>query len=202
MKKTIIGITGAMGCGKSTVAKILWKSAGSAIILDADKIAKKFLRPGSRTANEIAKFFPDAVTGGKISTEKLAEDVFSSKKKLSYLNSLLHPLVERAIRQKLEKSREKVIILDVPLLLETGMQGIADVVIIVNAKKSAIVKRSKFRKYDINRRTSMQMSFAKKKLLAIKSLGEQNVFVIDNSDSIDRTKKDVMIAWNTIKKRE
>ncbi|MBI4171096.1 MAG: dephospho-CoA kinase, partial [Candidatus Aenigmarchaeota archaeon] len=148
----------------------------------------------------IAQFFPDAVDKkGNIKTKALADAVFNSKTKLSVLNSLVHPFVIRAIKQRLKKFKEKVVVLDAPLLIEADMLGIVDFLIIMNASKSAIVKRSKFTKKEIEHRSAHQMPFEEKKEHAIKKLGDKNVFVVDNSGDIKKTKEQLKAIWERIK---
>ncbi len=200
MSQKIIAVTGTIGTGKSTAAGMLKSLGGkNVLLLDADRIAKKFLKRGGESAGMIAQLFPDAVDkSGKIDTRKLADAVFSSKTKLSMLNSLIHPFVIRAIKQKLEKFREKFVVLDIPLVIEADMLGIVDKLIIVNADKSAVIKRSKFSRKEIERRSSNQMPFEEKKKHAIKKLGDKNVFVVDNSSGLKKTREQVKSIWNAI----
>jgi dephospho-CoA kinase len=158
MEKVVLGITGSMGAGKSTVAKIMKSFAGkNSLVLDADKIAKKFLKYGSDSSKIVAAMFPEVLDNKEnIDNKKLANAVFNGNG-LQKLSSLIHPFVIRAIKQKMEKFKKNVIILDVPLLIEADMLDIVHKLIIVKAKKSAIIKRSKFEKKDLERRTAKQM---------------------------------------------
>lgn len=200
MARKIIGVTGGMGTGKSTVARMFRQAAGDAVIFDADKMARRFLKKGSDSAKMVAQFFPGAVDKkGSIDTKKLADAVFRSQPKLSLLNRLIHPLVVKAARQKLGAVKAKYVILDVPLLVEADMLGIVDAAIIVDAEKKAVTKRSKFQKKEIERRSAHQTPFEKKKEEAVKKLGQQNVFVVDNSGSRKQTKEQVKEIWERLK---
>ena len=200
MVQKVIGVTGTIGTGKSTVSRML-KSFGKkgVLVLDADKIAKKFLKKGSDSSKMLAQMFPDVVDKkGFIDSKKLADVVFESKSKLSMLNGLIHPFVIRSVKQKLEKLKEKFVVLDVPLLIEADMLGIVDVLIIVNAEKTAVIKRSKFPKKELEKRLSHQMSFEKKKEEAVKKLGKDKVFIINNSLDIRKTKDQLKSVWQKI----
>ncbi len=204
MARKTIGITGTMGTGKSTVARIIKSLGGKQVLLlDADRITRKFLKRGSDASKMVVQFFPDAMDEkGNIDRKKLADAVFSSKGKLGMLNSLIHPFVVRAVRQRLEKVREDFVVLDVPLLVEADMLGMVDALVIVDAEKSVVIRRSRFSRKEIERREASQMPLAQKKKLAVKKLGEKNVFVIDNSRSRGRTKECVKEIWKTISRRE
>jgi len=195
----IIGITGSMGSGKSTIARMMKSLEPHAAVLDADEIAKKFLKKPD-LARLIGGLFPEAQDSrGRVNPQKLADAVFSNNAKLKTLNSLMHPFVVRAIRAQISKLDEKYVILDVPLLVEAGMLDALDFLVIVDAKKGSIITRSKFSKKDLERRTKKQMPFAKKKSLAIKTLGKGRVIVIDNSGTRNATKEKVRTAWKLIR---
>jgi dephospho-CoA kinase len=203
MDKVVIGITGVMGSGKSSAAAILKKSIGKqAIVLDADKIAQRFLKKGSNEAKMIADFFPQSVTKGNIDPKKLADIVFENNDKLSFLNSLVHPFVLRAIRQKIGDLNEKVIIIDVPLLIEAKMTSICNFIVIIEASEKEIAKRSKFTKKELRRRSALQMTSHEKTENAIKSIGKENVFIVNNSQSKGELKKEMNLIWQQIRKEK
>ena len=195
MKKMVIGITGGMGTGKSTVAGMMKSLAKNSIVLDADKIAERFLKRGSSSFVLVCELFPEAVDHkGDINRKKLADAVFSDDSRLKSLNRLIHPLVVRAVKKKLEGINRNVIVLDVPLLIEADMLGVVDKLVVV-ADKKAIAKRSRFPKKEIERRTKKQMTFRKKLSVARKVLGKNNVFIIDNSLDTRNTKRQVSEIW-------
>ncbi len=202
MAQKIIGVTGTIGTGKTTAARVLKSFGGKGVlVLDADKIARKFLKKGSDSAKMAAQMFPDAVDSqGNIDAKKLADVVFSSKPKLGMLNSLVHPFVIRAVRQKLEKFHERIIVLDVPLLVEAGMLDIVDALIIAGADKKTVIKRSKFPKKEIERRSRHQMPPEEKLKIAKKKLGAARVFVINNARSRQNTREQVRAVWKAIEK--
>jgi dephospho-CoA kinase len=199
--KKIIGVTGTIGTGKSTVARMLkFLGRNDAVVLDADKIAHAFLKKNSDAAKIVASFFPEALDEhGLIIRDRLADCVFRNSKKLGMLNSIIHPFVIRAIRQKLEKLDKKFVITDVPMLIEANMLPVVDVLVLVNADKSQVIKRSRFSEKDLSRRLRKQMPFAGRKRQAIKTLGKDRVFIVNNSGDLKTTKKEVEKAWEKIR---
>lgn len=117
----IIGITGGIATGKSTVVEII-KSKGY-FVIDADEIAKDVVKKGSFGLEKIKeKFGCDVLLeNGELNREKLAEIIFNDKHKREELNEILHPVIIKNIRQLVDKHilHEEVIFIDIPLLFET-----------------------------------------------------------------------------------
>jgi dephospho-CoA kinase len=142
----IIGVTGAIASGKSTLARIFNKKG--AVLLDADVIAQSVIAEGLPAYNEILTCFGDAVVGAKkeIDRKQLARIVFNDAEKLKALNKIVHPKVEKEILQKLnglksENASSKRVVLDVPLLFEAGLDKYCDLAIVVRAKREIRLKR-------------------------------------------------------------
>jgi dephospho-CoA kinase len=194
-KKIIIGITGSFGSGKSTVARI-FKSFGAKVI-DADRIAHRAIRPQTKIYKKIINVFGKDILGksNKIERSKLARIVFSKKELLSRLNNIIHPEVVRAIRTEIKNSKAKVIVLDAPLLIESGLKKIVDRLIVVKTTTEKQIKRIQNRtslsKPDILRRIASQIPLAYKVRLAD--------FVIDNNSTIEKTKREVRRIWRLVK---
>jgi len=187
-RRVVLGITGSFGSGKSTVSKI-FKSLGSAII-DADKIAHVVIRKGSKTYKKIVVTFGrDILTSdGGINHSRLAEIVFSSKALARKINGLIHPEILRIIKEKLNaKTGNTPVVLDAPLLIESGLKREVDYLIVVKASRAEQIKRllkkTNLSEADILRRIKLQMPLSDKIRMAD--------FVIDNSGSIKETKKQV-----------
>ncbi|RJP29751.1 MAG: dephospho-CoA kinase [Candidatus Omnitrophota bacterium] len=182
-KKLVIGLTGNFGSGKSTVAG-LFRELG-AYVIDADKLARKAVSPGAKAYNKIVKVFGKAILrkNGHIDRVRLAGRVFCDRKALVSLNSIIHPEVIRAIKEKISASKYRIILLDVPLLIESGLSRISDKVIVVKASANTIARRLSgkrgFSIQEIKDRTKNQMPIRDKLRLAD--------FVIDNNRSFKNT---------------
>ncbi|MDH7498659.1 MAG: dephospho-CoA kinase [Syntrophomonadaceae bacterium] len=131
----IIGLTGGIASGKSTVSGIL-KSLG-AVVIDADQVAREVVEPGQPAWQEIVDAFGPAVLNpdGTLNRKQLSQLVFRDGEKLRRLNAITHPRVIEHFRQRLQWLRanrpDAVVVLDVPLLFESGMDAMADEVWVV-----------------------------------------------------------------------
>ena len=138
----VIGITGGIGSGKSTVSRILAEKL-NAPILDADKIAKQAVT-SPEIILKIKKFFGEAIFDNPelINREKLSNIVFSNEDKLLELNKIIHPYVMEEIEKKVNelKGNNEYILLDVPLPNESFI-NISDKIIVVVANEETRIKR-------------------------------------------------------------
>ena len=128
-KPYVIGLTGGIGCGKSEAAKYL-ESLG-AVRFDADEVSRALTAPGGEALPAIREQFGDGVfnADGTLDRAALARIVFSSAPQRRALEAILHPLVQREMMKCLDaagEAGERVVILDVPLLFETGMDALCD----------------------------------------------------------------------------
>jgi dephospho-CoA kinase len=172
-KKPIIGILGGIGSGKSTVANQFVKS-GCAVI-DADKIAHEIL-DNSDIVNSISKVFGADVLSadGTIDRAKLAEKAFENAEQMEKLNSIVHPPVlercEQLLAQFMKDASVPAVVLDVPLLLETGWDRRCDVLIFVESPWAVRLKRiadkTRHSEEQIKKRENFQISLDKKRHLA------------------------------------
>ena len=186
-KQIILGLTGSFGSGKTTVARI-FKSFGAQII-DADKLAHGCIAPGSPAYEKIIHAFGNGILDkdGRIDRKKLSDIVFNDINLLIKLNSIIHPQVIRIIKAKINSSKSKVIVLDAPLLLEAGLKGLVDKLLVVKITRARQLKRirnkSSLSKQDILKRIKSQIPLPQKVRLAD--------FVIDNSATLSETMKQV-----------
>lgn len=139
-----IGITGSLGSGKSTVAEII-KSRGYPV-LDADQMAREALGPGSPLLKVIQQRFGEEVFNakGELDRKRLGQKVFNSKPDLLWLESLVHPQVQKqvkSLREKLERQGFKMAFYDVPLLFEKGLQKNFDQTIVVSSSLDSLMAR-------------------------------------------------------------
>ncbi len=167
-EKSIIGILGGIGSGKSTVAAEFAKLGCK--VIDADKIAHELLEKKA-VREKIVGLFGLAIldSAGKIDRGKLAEVVFADADKLSSLNKTIHPLVmERAevlIKQYNRQNQVKAIVLDMPLLAEVGWAGRCNKLIFVDCKRQLRLNRTKKMGFDENQfkiRENFQISLDNK----------------------------------------
>ena len=130
----VIGLTGGIASGKSTVSRMLRQKG--AHIIDADEIAKEIVKPGKPAWEDIVRYFGKEILdeSGNIRRKKLAKIVFSDEKKLNLLNRITHPRIVEEIKRELEACRrrnEKIVIIDAALLLEIGHDVLVDEVWVV-----------------------------------------------------------------------
>ena len=120
--KKIIGITGNSGSGKTTATDILRKLT-NADIIDADKVVRELSVPGTEYLNAIKEKFSESVLfeDGSLNRKELANKIYNNKEDLEILNSLTFKYVVQEIRKRIEESNNTIIILDAPLLFESGL---------------------------------------------------------------------------------
>ncbi|MGI5292311.1 dephospho-CoA kinase [Nonomuraea polychroma] len=137
-----IGLTGGIGSGKSEVSKRL--AARGAVVIDADKIAREVVEPGTPGLARVVATFGDEVLhpDGTLNREKLGSIVFADSERLAALNAIVHPLVgERVAHLQSEAADDAIVVYDVPLLAENKLAPMYDVVIVVDAADDVRVRR-------------------------------------------------------------
>jgi len=130
----IIGLTGSIAMGKSVAAK-MFRRLGVPV-RDSDATIHRLLAKGGAGVAPVAKLFPDAVVDGTVDRRKLGAKVFADPAALAHLEAILHPLARQDMKAFLDlhrRRRSKRVVLDVPLLYETGLDAICDVVVVVSA---------------------------------------------------------------------
>jgi dephospho-CoA kinase len=133
----IIGLTGSIGMGKSTVARLL-KQRGFPIY-DADSAVHDLLKKGGAAVKPVAKLFPEAVKRDAIDRKAVGRAVFAQPDKLKQLEAILHPLVRRAEKTAIaaaKAAKKRAVILEIPLLFETEAELRCDVVFCVSAPRA------------------------------------------------------------------
>lgn len=145
----VIGLTGGMGAGKSTVARLLGEHG--AHVIDADAVAREVVQPGEPALAAITEEFGDEVLtdDGALDRGAMAEIVFADEERLRALEAITHPAIRARIaelldeheRAEAEESGQRVVVLDHPLLVETGLAGDLSVVVVVTAPEDVRVRR-------------------------------------------------------------
>jgi dephospho-CoA kinase len=189
MAKTVIGILGAIGSGKSQVAS-LFEALGCGVIY-ADRISHQVLEREDIRAKIADIWGPEVVgSGGAVDRKRLGEAVFDDPEKLKVLTSILHPEILRIIESKIRSFEENpdisAIVLDVPLLMEVGWHVRCDFLIYVETREDIRHQRlERCRNLDKNqqkKRENLQISLDKKKEVA-------NFIIENNSDVSDLAKQ-------------
>lgn len=140
----VLGLTGGIGSGKSTVARLLDKKG--ALVIDADEVAKESMATGTLIWKKMVKRFGERVLleDKTIDRRKVGEIVFNDAAELAFLNRLTHPAIAERIKEMLKeanKSKALVVAVDAPLLAEVGLLPYVDFVVVVTAKRSVRLKR-------------------------------------------------------------
>jgi len=144
----IIGLTGGIGSGKSTVSRFL---AGlGAVIIDADRVGHEAFKPGTELWKEVVAAFGQQIitSSGDIDRKKLGEIAFDDAELLSRLNQIMHPRMYDIVKAQLEEYRWQgvgVVVLEAPLLVEASWDSLIDEVWVTVASESTILKRLKER---------------------------------------------------------
>lgn len=190
----LLGLTGSIGSGKSTVAQMLRETG--ACVIDADELAREALEPGQPALAAVTeRFGADLLDGdGKLDRRALARRVFGDRAAVTWLNGLIHPYVRSRMQGLIEANRGRdLIVLDVPLLLEggldEGLDGVAVVTINERERFGRLHERG-FSEQEIIARLGMQMAQQRK-------AGRAD-FVIDNSGSREHTRKQIQTMLERI----
>jgi dephospho-CoA kinase len=190
-----IGLTGGIACGKSTVADML--VALGAILIDADQLAREVVLPGRPALQQIAARFGDNVINqdGTLYRRGLGEIIFNEPNARKDLEAITHPFIRQEMWGQMEQAElnhpDKLVVVDVPLLYESGLQAHFDKVMVVYVPEEIqiqrLMKRDTLTPEAAQLRLSAQMPIEQKKLLAD--------IVIFNEGSLEETKQQIQVFW-------
>jgi len=139
---TVIGIAGRAGSGKSTAAKILQKEL-NADLIDLDQVGHELLATDELREQLVDPFGKDIIDkDDKVSRSKLGKIVFANPEKLDVLNRIIHPMMDRSVRDQLRQQGDKPILIVGSLILEIGLRGVCDHSIIIDAEDALIEKHA------------------------------------------------------------
>ena len=192
-----IGLTGSIGMGKTETSKI-FLSYGIPVY-DADKAVHNLYGPNKKGSLAIKNIFPNCINeDGSVNREILSKEVLDNKEKIKSLEQIIHPLVAEDRKIFFYENRNaKIIILDVPLLFETGGQKDVDYIIVVDApdtvQKERVMARPNMTKEKFHKIISQQIPNHVKK--------QKADFIIDTSVSINHAKTQVKNIIEKINKR-
>jgi dephospho-CoA kinase len=187
VERLILGVTGNIACGKSTVAGMF--KTKDCLLIDADCLGHKILSMGTGAYRRIIKLFGRGILqpDNSIDRAKLSQIVFTDQEALVKLNSIVHPELIRQIKRRIRNSNKRIVILDAALIIEAGLRKMVDKLVVVTAKRQQQILRSQ-----------KSLGLAKKQLiLRMKSQISQKAksrfadFIIDNSGQVSKTQKQV-----------
>jgi len=199
----VAGLTGGVASGKSLVAEKLAQLG--AVVIDADLIAREVLRPGEPAFDEVAEYFGKEVLtdNNEVDRKKLGAVIFNDKEKREALNRITHPRIRERMMARLarlrsdhteDSERRKVVVLDIPLLIESELEDKVDCVIVVYADEETrlrrLIKRDSLTKEEARARIAAQIPL-KEKLKAAD-------YIIDNNGERSKTLKDTATVFNAV----
>lgn len=193
----VIGLTGGIASGKSTISSIL-KELG-AYIVDADIIARSVVQKGEKAYNEIVQHFGGEILmpNGEINRKKLGHIVFSDSEKLELLNHITHPEIIKRVKEKVDEYKQKgakAIVIDAAILIEAGLDYYCDSIWLVSVDEETqmrrLMERDKLAYSDALNRINSQYTNEKKSRFAD--------VIIDNNKPIEEVKEKVKELYNII----
>jgi len=192
----VIGLTGGIATGKSTVSAML-RELGAAVI-DADQIAREVVEPGAAAFRDIARRFPEVIRPDRrLNRAQLADRIFASAEDRAALNAIVHPRIHQVFTKKLaalERKGVELAIYDAALLIENGLHEALDGVILVTAPSETQIarlrERNGFTRQQAEARLASQMPLEQKARLA--------KWTIDNSGDLAATRAQVTQLWHSI----
>jgi dephospho-CoA kinase len=194
----VVGLTGGIASGKSTVSAML-RELGAQVI-DADQVARDVVEPGTPGLEEVSRRFPGVVdASGRLDRAELGRRVFADPTERRALESIVHPRIREEVARRLEalaRIGEEVALYDAALLIENGLQTGMDGVIVVWAPES--LQRARLAARDglddaaITARLAAQLPLADKRAHA--------TWLVDNGGSLDETRAQVRRIWEGIQR--
>jgi len=195
----LVGLTGGIGSGKSTVARLLEKRG--AVVFDADLLAREAVEPGTPGhAAVMERFGADVLApGGELDREALASIVFADPAARRDLEQIVHPEVRRLFAEGSEAYRDtdRVVVFSAPLLVETGMHTAFEILVVVSATVATQIER-------LMRQRGMSEPSIRARIDAQAPLEDKAAvadFLVDNEGSLDELESQVEQLWNDLSAR-
>ena len=194
----LVGLTGGIGSGKSTVARMLQDRG--AVVLDADVFARDAVRAGSDAFAAVLRRFGDDIVApdGELDRAKLAGIVFADRRALDDLEAIVHPEVRRMLADAIqaELDTDHVVVLVNPLLIEMGTHRDCDVVVVVSTEPATQVVRAMERgmhEDDVRARIAAQ--------LPLDERARQADVLLDNEGTLEELEAEVGVLWHDLAAR-
>jgi dephospho-CoA kinase len=193
-----VGLTGGIGAGKSEVSRLLVEHG--AVLIDADRIAREVVAPGTPGLTAVVEAFGEEVLAGDggLDRPKLGSIVFADPEKLAVLNAIVHPLVgERSRALEKAAAEDAVVVHDVPLLTENGLAPLYDVVVVVEADPATqldrLVRLRGMTEQDARARMAAQATREQRREIAD--------VVVDNDVPLEELRRRVNEVWAELVRR-
>lgn len=192
----LVGLTGGIASGKSTVSE-MFRSLGATVI-DADLLARDLVRPGQPALEEVARRFPGTVNpAGELDRAALAARIFSGPAERAALNAILHPRIQEEVQRlskRLEQAGVTTVLYDAALLIENGLHHQMDGVVLVwvppDVQLARLMARDGLGAAEAERRIRAQAPLEEKRAVA--------TWMVDNTGSPERTRQQVIAIWRAL----
>ena len=199
-KMYIIGLTGGIASGKSTVSTMLEELG--AYVIDVDDIAKTVVRPNQPAWHGIVAHFGEDIllADGTINRVLLGERIFTDKGQRQCLENITHPFITAKVQENISQAKEigvKLVVLDVPLLFEAEWQGKVNEIWVVYVRAEVQVSRLIAR----NHLTSEQAKARIASQMNLEEKASRADVLIDNNSALEQTREQVEMAWAKIRQR-
>ncbi|WP_026487383.1 dephospho-CoA kinase [Caldanaerobius polysaccharolyticus] len=191
----VVGLTGGIGSGKTTISRIL-RDLG-AYIIDEDVVSRILMQKGQKVYDDIVGYFGDGILkeNGEIDRKKLGSIVFADKEKLQVLNEITHPAMveytKREIERIISQKKHKLIVIDAAILVEMGLDKLVDEIWVVYVDRSTQIKR-------VMARDGLSYSEALNRISAQMPAEERLKFgdeIIDNTRPLDEVRAQVEMLF-------
>lgn len=196
----VIGLTGSIATGKSTVAS-MFTDLGIPVI-DADKLARVVVEPGEAAYQEVVRTFGEEILqeDRTLDRKRLGEIVFADEAKREQLNNIVHPAIRKRMKDQRDSyvaSGERCVVLDIPLLFESNLEYTADKILVVYANEENQLKRLMER----NQFTEEEALQRIRSQIPVKEKAERADAVINNNGTKEATYqqlKEILIEWDVL----
>jgi dephospho-CoA kinase len=193
----LVGLTGGIGSGKSTVSE-MFRALGATII-DADQVAREVVRPGEPALEEIARRFQGTLdASGQLDRAALAARIFSDPAERAALNAILHPRIQAEVQRRTEAlaaAGVEQVLYDAALLIENGLHHAMEAVIVVwvppELQRTRLTARDGLSQAEAEMRIAAQAPLDAKRALA--------TWVVDNAGTKEQTRQQVVAIWKALR---
>jgi dephospho-CoA kinase len=194
MARVTVGVTGTFGSGKTTVCRLL-KQCGAKKFISSDALVHEALRSSRKVQRRVRKLF-DIKSSARLDRKQIAKLTFSNRMKRKKLEQILHPYVQKRIKDEIAQVRKGVVVVEVPLLFEAGFDKECDLTIAVTRSRKQILRqlaRAGFKSREVKARQNAQFSQSRKKSCS-------DIWV-NNKGTREELKQKVKLVWKKVNLR-